>query len=193
MADNRTWARSWGFYCLVLVLVVIVVFSWFCWFDPMTTVLLVRHAEKSATPPQDPPLNTAGEARAQTLVHIAGDTDVTAVYATQFLRTQQTVKPLANHLGLPIIQVNATDVEGLVDQVLSDYGGAIVLIAGHSNTVPQIVEELRADSLCPDMFELNPANECLIPGDQYDNLFIVTVPRFGKAKAVRLKYGNPTP
>jgi phosphohistidine phosphatase SixA len=193
MADNRTWARSWAFYCLVLVLVVIVVIGWFCWFQPMTTVLLVRHAEKSATPPQDPPLNTTGEARAQTLVHIAGDTGVTAVYATQFLRTQQTVKPLANHLGLPIIQVNATEVEGLVDQVLSDYGGAIVLIAGHGNTVPQIVEELRADSLCPDMFELNPANECHIPGDQYDNLFIVTVPRFGKAKVVRLKYGNPTP
>lgn len=193
MADNRTWARSWASYCLVLILVVIVVIGWFCWFHPMTTVLLVRHAEKSATPPQDPPLNTDGEARAQTLVHIAGDTGVTAVYATQFLRTQQTVKPLANHLGLPIIQVNATEVEGLVDQVLSDYGGAIVLIAGHGNTVPQIVEELRADSLCPDMFELNPANECHIPGDQYDNLFIVTVPRFGKAKVVRLKYGNPTP
>ena len=50
---------------------------------PPTVVLLVRHAEKSTQPPQDPPLSEAGSARAQALVAVAPDAGVTAMITPQ--------------------------------------------------------------------------------------------------------------
>jgi broad specificity phosphatase PhoE len=146
--------------------------------SPPTTVLLVPHAEKAAQT-GDPPLSADGQARAQALVHIVGDAGVTAIYATQFLRTQQTVQPLATYLGLPVNEVNADDMEGLVAQVLSDHAGKVVLIAGHSDTVPAIIQEFGGDPIPP------------IAGNEFDNLFIVTGHRFGKAKVLHLNYGDP--
>lgn len=189
-------ARKWWWipYLLVLILVAsIVVVVWLCCFQRVTTVLLVRHAEKSDSTTTDPPLSAAGEARAQVLVHVAGGAGVRAVFATQFLRTQQTVQPLATRLGLTVIQVDSGDVAGLVNQLLTTRVGTTFLVAGHNNTVPQIIQGLRADPLCPSMFPLNQANQCVIPESQYDNLFVVTAPRLGKARVLRLKYGVPTP
>ena len=144
----------------------------------VTTVLLVRHAEK-AIPTGDSPLSKEGETRAQALAHVAGDAGVTAIYATQFLRTQQTVEPLATHLGLSVNQVDADDIEELVDQILSDNGSEVVLVAGHSDTVPKIIEKLSGDSISP------------IPADEFDNLFIVTIYEPNAAKVVHLNYGAP--
>lgn len=175
MTEKRI--RLWYPFVLVCMVIIVVIGWWWC-FRPVTTVLLVRHAEKAAQT-TDPPLSADGHARAQTLVHVAGDADVTAIYATQYLRTQQTVQPLATHLGLPVNQVNANAVEGLVGQVLSDHAGEVVLIAGHSNTVPAIIEEFGGDPIPP------------IAENEFDNLFIVTVYRFGKARVVHLNYGNP--
>ena len=180
MADKRILMKPWVFYPLVIVsILIVIIVIWVCWFYPVTTVLLLRHAEKSATPSNDPPLSEAGQARAQTLVHVAGEAGMTAIYTTEFLRTQQTVQPLATHLSLTINQVNVNDVEGLVYQVLSDQRGEIVMICGHSNTIPQIIEGLGGD-LIPSIDE-----------NEYDNLFIVTIYGFGRATVVRLNYGSP--
>jgi hypothetical protein len=76
--------------------------------QPSMTIILVRHAEKKIEPEnKDPDLSPAGLARAQELVRIFSNTGITAIYATQFKRTQQTVKPLADKLGLPVTQVEA--------------------------------------------------------------------------------------
>jgi hypothetical protein len=67
------------------------------------------------------------------------------------------------------------------------------VVAGHSNTVPIIVEELGAGTPCPTMFPLDAGGSCVIPDSQYDNLIVVTIPRWGKRSAVRLRYGASTP
>ncbi|MGH9930616.1 MAG: histidine phosphatase family protein, partial [Pyrinomonadaceae bacterium] len=74
---------------------------------PPMTVILVRHAEKQIVPPEnkDPDLSPAGLARAQGLARMFGDTGITAIYATQYKRTQQTVKPLEEKLGIPVTRV----------------------------------------------------------------------------------------
>lgn len=181
MANKRVWMKPWVCYPVVIAAIVIVVIAWwFCWYSPVTTALIVRHAELSAAPPTDPPLSAAGQARAQTLIHLAGDAGITAVFATEFTRTQQTVQPLATHLGLSTIQINAANVEELVGQVLSDHAGKVVFIAGHSNTVPLIIEELGGVTMPP------------LAENEFDNLFIVIVYRFGGAKVVHLHYGNPS-
>lgn len=171
-------SRWWYPVLLICVLIIVIVVGWLFCFQTATTVLVVRHAEK-ADPIGDPPLSPEGQIRAETLVHVAGDADVAAVYATEYLRTQQTVQPLATHLGLPVSEVNADDVEGLVDQILADHAGEVVLVAGHSDTVPAIIEELGGDPIPP------------IAENEYDNLFVVTVCRCGAPNVVHLRYGEP--
>jgi broad specificity phosphatase PhoE len=144
----------------------------------VTTVLLVRHAEKAKSPSDNPPLTESGQARAEELARVAGAAEVKSIYATQYIRTQQTVEPLAKQLGITIKKVDAGDIKGLVNRILSENAGETVLFAGHSNTLPAIVEAFGASPIPP------------IADDEHDNLYVVTVYEPGKAKVVRLKYGK---
>src|SRR5437899_2869495 len=66
------------------------------------TVVLVRHAEKAAAPPDDPLLSDSGKRRAQALDAVLASAPVTALYASEAVRTQLTLKPLADRLHLDI-------------------------------------------------------------------------------------------
>jgi broad specificity phosphatase PhoE len=188
MADETPEPRSGFktalvFSMLFAVLGAVVVFAYFATFRrPVTTVILVRHAEKIIDPNNsDPDLSPAGQARAQEIVRIFGDTGINAIYATQYKRTQQTVKPLADKLGLPINQVNSKSTADLLTQIRSQNSGQTIFIAGHNNTVPEIIAALGGPTF--------PT----IPETEFDNLYIVTVYRTGKAKVVKLKYGSALP
>src|SRR5260370_15475606 len=170
------------FSMLFAVFGAVVVFAYFATFRrPVTTVVLIRHAEKVIDPNNaDPDLSPAGQARAQELVRMFGDAGISAIYATQYKRTQQTVKPLADRLGLPVGQVNSKSTAELVTQIRSQHGGQVVFIAGHSSTVPEIIAALGG------------ATFPTIPESEYDNLYVVTMYRTGKAKVVKMKYGSPS-
>jgi broad specificity phosphatase PhoE len=165
---------------LFAVLGAVVVFAYFATFKrPLTTVILVRHAEKNIEPNNpDPDLSPAGQARAQELVRVLGSTPVNAIFATNFKRTQQTVKPLGDKLGISPIIVDAKKTADLVRAIVNDHRGQTVLVSGHSNTVPEVVNALGGGNT-PD-----------IPDAEYDNMFIVTIYQTGKAKVVRIKYGS---
>jgi broad specificity phosphatase PhoE len=181
MADRKTWIR-WPLYLLTPMLAVMLCITfYFCFYTPVTTVLIVRHAEKGTTPPNDPPLTTDGQTRAQALARVVGDANVTAVYASQFARTQQTVQPLATQRGLTVTQISASDTDALVNDILSNHRGETVLVAGHSNTVPEIIDKLKGGQITP------------VAETEFDKLFVVTVYRWRRAKVVQLRYGNPNP
>ena len=171
------------FSMLFAVLGAVVVFAYFATFSrPITTVILVRHGEKIIDPNNPNPLLTpAGQARAQELVHVLGNAGITAIYATQVQRTQQTAKPLADRLGLQTNVVEAANTPELVRQIRSNHAGGVILVVGHTNSLPEIIAALGG------------GNVPVIPETEYDNLYVVTLYRFGKAKVVRLKYGNPSP
>lgn len=160
----------------------VIVFAYFATFSrPVTTVILVRHAEKNIEPENpDPDLSPAGHARALELTRVFANSGIQAAYATQYKRTQQTVAPLASQLRVPIIAIDAKQSQEVVRRILSDHRGQTVFLAGHNNTVPEIVNLLSGES------------QPLIPESEFDNLYIVTVYRFGKAKVVKLKYGAPS-
>ena len=142
----------------------------------MITVLLVRHADINLPPTSDdPPLNAAGRARAKTLAHVAGAAGVTAVFTSSLTRTKQTVKPLVALSGLQPRE--APPPAALAYEVLSSTAGTVVLVAGHTNTVPQMIAALGASP--PTIGE-----------HEFDNLFVVTVAGPGKASVLRLKYGK---
>jgi 2,3-bisphosphoglycerate-dependent phosphoglycerate mutase len=164
------------------VLGAVVVFAYFSTFSrPVTTVILVRHAEKNIEPNNpDPDLSPDGLQRAQEIARVFAGAGVNAIYATQFKRTQQTVKPLSDRTGIPVTLLDSNQTEQLVRQIQTTYRGKTVFIAGHNNTVPAIVSELSGETFP------------VIPESEYDNLYIVTIYRFGKAKVVKLKYGKPS-
>ena len=170
------------FSMLFAILAAVLVFAYYATFRrPVTTLILVRHAEKTIDPNNtDVDLNADGQARAQELVRMFGDAGINAIYATQYKRTQETVKPLADRLGLPINQVNAKNTGDLLAQIRAQRSGQTIFIAGHNNTVPEIIAAAGG-----------PQYE-IIPESEYDNLFIVTIYRTGKAKVVKMKYGRPS-
>ena len=65
-----------------------------------TTIVVVRHAEKSTDDPKDPSLSAAGQQRAQDLRMALKDAGVSDVYVTQYKRTRQTAEPLGVGAGL---------------------------------------------------------------------------------------------
>src|SRR5438132_4516205 len=168
------------FAMLFAILGAVVVFGYFTTFRrPVTTVILIRHAEKIIDPNNpDVDLSPAGQTRAQELARMFGDTGISAIYATQYKRTQQTVKPLADKLGLPVTVVNAKSTADLLVQIRANHSGQTVFIAGHNDTVPEIITALGGPQYP------------IIPESEYDNLYIVTVYRTGKAKVVKMKYGS---
>ncbi|MET0556837.1 MAG: phosphoglycerate mutase family protein [Vicinamibacteria bacterium] len=147
----------------------------------VTTVLVVRHAEKMTVGGSDPHLSRAGKLRAEDLAHVAGASGVTAIYATNFLRTQETVAPLAAALNLTPIVMNANLTEQLVEEIQNSRRGQTVLVCGHSDTVPAIVEGLSGVAIEP------------IPDTRYDGLYVVTFKDDESGRATRVRYGKPTP
>ena len=145
-----------------------------------TTIVLVRHAEKELVTISDPPLAQAGALRAERLAQMFGDVKsvgrLDAIYVTDTKRAQQTAAPLASRLGLRPVVVPGADVVALSKRVLRDHRGGRVLIVGHSNTVPQIVRKLSGMSIAE------------IGDDEYDNVYVVTVPSFGRSSVLGLKY-----
>jgi len=168
------------FAMLFAVFGAVVLFAYFATFSrPVTTVILVRHAEKNLEPNnQDPDLSPEGFARAQEIARVFSGTGINAIYATQYKRTQQTVKPLSDRISVPVTLIEASKPDELVQQIQTSLRGQTVFVAGHNNTVPAIVSTLSGESY--------PT----IPESEYDNLFIVTIYRFGKAKVLKLKYGK---
>jgi broad specificity phosphatase PhoE len=145
-----------------------------------TTVIVVRHAEKVPDGSADPLLTPAGEARAESLARMFGDVPkevrMDAIYVTAALRSRLTAAPLAARLELVPV-VAAPDPRGLARRVLHDHAGGRVLIVGHSDTVPGIVKALSGVEDVPPM------------GDQeYDTLYLVSVPRIGRANLLRMRY-----
>ena len=148
--------------------------------QPPLTLILVRHAEKKIVPPEnkDPDLSPAGMARAEELVRMFGDSGIGAIYATQYKRTQQTVKPLADKLNIPVTQIDAKKTADLVKQIRAQNAGQVIFIAGHNNTVPEIIAAMGGPQLP------------IIPETEYDNLYILTVYSDGPAKLIKMKYGS---
>ena len=144
---------------------------------PLTTVLVIRHADRDVDRGEDR-LLLEGQIRARDLVHVVGDAGVRAIYTTGFERTKETVRPLAECLGIQPI-VYGKDVKELAQQVLSRHKGEVVLIAGHGDTVAQIIQALGVNSTGRSV------------GTEFDDLHVVTIDASGKANLLSLKYGKP--
>ena len=151
-----------------------------------TTVILVRHAERADSPEKperDPGLSAAGLERANRLGEYLRNAGISAIYSTPFLRTRDTVQPLAKALGLTITETGSPSGQplaqfskDLADRILRENKGKTVLVVGHSNTIPPVITALGAPAVPP------------IGDNDYGDTYIVLVRDDGKASLIRAKH-----
>ena len=139
----------------------------------LTTVILLRHAEKISDGSKDPGLTETGKKKAESLVSLFKNTSLSAIYSTDFIRTRETVAPLAKSKSLAIKNYEALKTD-VIDNMLKEHEGKTILICGHSNNIPSIANYLRGT----EEFKTFADNE-------YDNILIVTV---GKERAATVTW-----
>ena len=183
-SDTERRRRQRRIQVVIIYTAIAVGLAWFFESQATTSVIFVRHAEKTAEPADDPLLSLAGQQRAVELARQLVDADVVAgidaIYATPYRRTVDTAQPLADALGLQITSYDAADTETIMEQIVRKHKGKIVLVVGHSNTLPALIGNMGASKKVP-----------VIDEYEYDNIYIVSIPWFGKTKTIRLRYGEP--
>lgn len=137
------------------------------------TIVLVRHAEKAAEPKEDPSLTEEGAARAKRLCDMLGKSGVTHVFSSEYQRTQQTVALLSVAVGVNVQVVPARTPDALLSALDSLPRGAVAVVAGHSNTVPVLVEKLTGGQ-----------SKLKIADSEYDRVLVVT--QWGPGRDARL-------
>jgi broad specificity phosphatase PhoE len=148
----------------------------------ITTVILVRHADRTPDGSPDPPgpsLNDKGMARAAKLVHVLSKSGIQAIYASQYTRSKMTAKPFRiKNPGVPEVVIDGAP--ELKDHILTNHSGQTVLVVGHSDTVPELIRLLGGPSLAN-------IDDC-----EFDNLFVLVRYSSTSSTVTKLKYGEPT-
>ncbi|WP_262692917.1 SixA phosphatase family protein [Kordiimonas aestuarii] len=139
------------------------------------TIYLVRHAEKEADGGNDPNLTEAGRARANWLAGYFKKKGLTAIFSTDYQRTQQTAAPTAKMTTLPVQTYDPRHLKEFAKS-LRDMEG-IVLVVGHSNTTPTLVSLLTNE-------EHEELDERV-----YDHIYMVT-PK-GRRLVSSMAYSEP--
>ncbi len=137
------------------------------------SIYLVRHAEKSDGG-KDPELSPVGISRAETLSRMLRDTNIKAVFSTEFKRTKMTAAKTADALKLTVQASN--DQEKLIKTLKEDKSSDSALVVGHSNSIPEIIKALGSEA------------KIEIAETEFDNLFILSPQKEGKALLQRLRY-----
>jgi broad specificity phosphatase PhoE len=151
-----------------------------------TTVIVVRHAEKATGQGDDPHISDAGERRAEALARSLENAGISAVITTQWKRTAETALPTVRESGatvevVPVVWDSIPGHAAAVAEAVRRHPGEVVLVVGHSNTVPDIVAALGIEP---------PAEIC---DSEYDRMEIVSVEAGGNAQSIEARYGTPTP
>jgi hypothetical protein len=156
--------------------------AWFFDSQATTTIIIVRHAEPEGRLQDDPPLSELGRRRAELLARTLADVDVIrgldAIYAVPLRAASQTAAPLAAMLQQPVIAADDSDLTQLMDGIVYDYKGKIVLVVARGEHLPLMTAELGGHKSTPAVAE-----------DEYTNLYVVSIPWSGRTKTLRVQYG----
>lgn len=140
-----------------------------------TTIILIRHAEKANDGSKDPPLTDAGQARAKNLVNVFKNTNISAIYSTDYNRTKSTAAPIALAKNLEVKTYEPMK-ESEINRIVTENIGKTVLLVGHSNTTPWVANLLTASKLQD------------FADNEYGNILIVNVWPAGKSSLTWLNY-----
>ena len=128
-----------------------------------TKIIIVRHAEKDTMGGSNPGLTADGENRADRLSHSFPGITPDEFYSTNYIRTVATVKPWAKMAGKEVKLYDAKSQAAFAEIIKLETGKTIV-IAGHSNTVPPLVNLI-----------LGKEKYSLLKDNEYDKIFLITI------------------
>jgi phosphohistidine phosphatase SixA len=149
-------------------------------------VFALRHADRK---PDADDLSPAGVARAELLARMLAESGIRTAYCSDAIRTQRTTDPLQRKLGsdLEVVVVGtggaggiADHVKEIVDKVKGLPDDAVAAIVGHTNTIGPIIKGLTGQTVAP------------IADQQFDRLFVLSIPATGAATVAPLRYGEAT-
>jgi phosphohistidine phosphatase SixA len=128
------------------------------------TFVVVRHANWKDDGSDDPSLTEAGKLRARRLADLIYSYAGVATYATHFRRAQDTARPTAELWKVPVTTYDmALPPADLVNLIKQQHPTGAILIVGHSETLPGIVDELCRCKIDP------------IPESDYANRYQITL------------------
>lgn len=140
------------------------------------TIYLARHAE--AVGEDDARRLTAeGRARAEALAEFLqaqAKEPIERIFSTDYPRTLETARPIAERLGLEVELYDPQDLPAFAERLKSM--GQTVLVVGHSNTTPALVELLGG-----------APGEPIDEPTEFDRLYRVEVP---SGETVVTRYGS---
>jgi len=168
--------------------------------DPASTaprlrarVILVRHTEKAKNDPRDPDLSEAGRERAEAFARMFAAAGVTGLVHSEYKRTRDTLAPLAKELDLASETIPAQDMDGLIARLQGAKATDVIVVAGHSNTIPAIAARLGVTLRDLTETSMNTrVPEGHLPHDAYDRVHVLT-PGHSDPQVLELRYGAPTP
>lgn len=139
-----------------------------------TTYYLIRHAEKDRTDANniDPKLTEKGLERARLWASFFDSIPLNEIYATNYHRTQQTAMYVSSDKQIPVELYEPSTV--INEDFLLITKGKKTLLVGHSNTTPQLVNQLIGEEKYKDMAD-----------DDNASLFIVVLK--GDEKSVQIE------
>ena len=143
-------------------------------------MLVVRHAEKNPHPAGgDAGLSTKGLLRAKDLARVTRDAGIAAVYSSQYGRARLTAEPVAAAGGDSVRTYDANRNDLLAARIRGEHAGATVLVVGHGDSVPELIEALTGERLL--------AGESV----EYDQLYVLILRGAGGGhRLLRLRYGT---
>ena len=159
-------------YTYLLVLISIT-----CHSQELTTIILVRHSEKVKDGSKNPPLNKAGAERSTNLAALFTKQDISALYATPFKRTQETLQPIADQKELEIQSYEPFANEDWLKELIKKHKGGTIIISGHSNTIPNLSNVLLGDKKFTQFDE-----------SDYSNLIVIVANEVGKGKLIHINF-----
>lgn len=112
------------------------------------TLFLVRHGaagERGAWEGDDRlrPLSNKGERQAKAVAALLADRNIDAIVSSPYLRCLQTVKPLAEELGLEVIENEAlAEAEGgkASRELVREMAGANAVFCSHGDVIPELID-----------------------------------------------------
>jgi phosphohistidine phosphatase SixA len=156
------------------VLVVALVVAWLIVSWGSTTVVLVRHAERLSDE-RDPGLSEIGIAHADRLADILERAGIAAIYVSEARRTRETAAPVAARTGVEPQVIDAERHQRLLRRLKWRHRSEVVLVVGHSNTVPLIAAGLGAEI-------------GVVDAEDYSGLWIISYSRLRGTRLLMLRY-----
>lgn len=151
--------QSMRIFCVTLLLLFATGFH----ASAQDAVYLIRHGEKELSE-TDPALTPEGQERAAAWAVMLGRVGLDAIITSDALRTKETGRIIADALALRPYALPRADIAGLIDALEFEHEGETVLIVGHAETIPRILEYLGV------------LKDVTIDQSEFANLFVVLWP-----------------